>query len=250
MSVEILCGDCGRRLRVQDELRGRAVKCPACGGRIQAVSDLLQTAPSAGEGASSCPGCGAAMAAGAVLCIDCGYHLGKGAHLKTRHKRLRRVWDAGRTLARRLLAFIGVLLFGGALAMRLMDSPFWGWAWAPAAVIVAAAVLLLTPLGFQWRVVLESDPRGGFRLSKRQWVCLMPLGGWSIRLDGQDRAYIDFVFTGRDRWGRKTGGYYTLGVARGRSDAPFVVYRGGNERLMQDIADGLHDLAGLRLERR
>jgi hypothetical protein len=183
-----------------------------------------------------------------VLCVNCGYHLGLGKRLKTSHKRARRVWDTRNTAYQRWIGFAGVTFLVVVMCWRLSDA-FGAVFWWLLLTIPIAAALLLTPLGLTWRIILERDGKGRFRLTQRQWICLMPIPGWSIRLDGQDKAFVDYTPC-KDDYGHDRGGYYTLSIARDWHDAPFVVYQGSNERLMHDIADDLRDLAGVRLERR
>jgi hypothetical protein len=201
----------------------RAWTAEACDGRSDHLRTMRQTPAEA-----LLSGRRSRLPAGAVLCVNCGYHLGLGRRIKTRHERLRRVWEPSRSLPKRVVMFAALLIFGGFFAIALWNSESWWLAWAPLAAICVTGVLLLTPLRFHRRIVLQRDSHGHFRLSKREWICLIPIVRWSIRLDGQDKAYIDFV-PGRDRWGRETG-YFTLSVARDRHDAPYMVYQGGDER--------------------
>jgi hypothetical protein len=95
MTINVTC-QCGKRIAVKDEFAGKRVKCPGCGGPLlipqttpargddgHCISDLLDDVGMK-SGVARCPGCGAEMAAEAVLCVMCGFDLRRGHRLKTR----------------------------------------------------------------------------------------------------------------------------------------------------------------------
>lgn len=106
MAIAVQCGSCRKRFSAKEELAGRKVKCPQCGAVLtipkprpepetaRQITDLLDeyemAAHPAGEThtsnagtagdpgiapdtASQCSSCGASLAAGAVICLECGY---------------------------------------------------------------------------------------------------------------------------------------------------------------------------------
>ncbi|MEM9369327.1 MAG: hypothetical protein AAGD07_25385 [Planctomycetota bacterium] len=109
MPIALKC-ECGKQLKVRDELAGKAIKCPACqqpvrvpaAGKAVPAQPATRTrpapapAPTAGgdldslfaeEGmdqvvAQACPACGVPMAANAVLCTKCGYNIQTGERLE------------------------------------------------------------------------------------------------------------------------------------------------------------------------
>ena len=245
MGGKLTCEKCGGQLPSLATGPGARARCPACEAQGRVPADAVTTEKGV---ASACPECGATLPAGAVLCVNCGSHRGLGKRLKTRHKRARLVWDTSNTLVQRIVGFVGAALGIALVCVRLWDY-LGEFAWWLLLLIPVAGALLLTPLGMTWRIILQRDRSGRFRLTKRCWICQIPVGGWSIRLDERDKAYIDYSPT-YDDWGQEVGGSYALGVARDRQDAPFVLYKGTNERLTHDIADGLREVAGVRLERR
>ena len=92
--------ECGKRLKVGDQLVAKRVKCPGCGqvftvgGSEPATGTgetTAKTAPEAGRPADRCSMCGAPMSAGAVVCTKCGY----SKQLGTRVKKLERVDTKG-----------------------------------------------------------------------------------------------------------------------------------------------------------
>jgi len=101
--MTITCDACGKQYRWKPEIAGRTVKrgCgqimqishepPAAGDELYDVVDdattvkktavkPVKTLPAAPAG-GACPSCGIAMAVGAVICIDCGYDVRRGARL-------------------------------------------------------------------------------------------------------------------------------------------------------------------------
>lgn len=104
MPIPVQCG-CGKRFAVKEELAGKAVKCPACQQPVsiptQAAGKVGASATGTGQatgptslldevglrslapGARPCPGCGAPLAAEAVLCIECGYNVKLGRRIQT-----------------------------------------------------------------------------------------------------------------------------------------------------------------------
>ena len=101
MPIQVKC-QCGKVLKVKDELAGKAVKCPGCGkavkvGQAKAAAKPASrpaspapapAAPAGGDSlddlfdeegfsdhvAAVCPQCRAEMAAGAVFCTKCGFN--------------------------------------------------------------------------------------------------------------------------------------------------------------------------------
>jgi hypothetical protein len=47
MSIFVSCPDCGRKLRVPEELLGKKVKCPGCGSTFDAQAPPAETVPAA-----------------------------------------------------------------------------------------------------------------------------------------------------------------------------------------------------------
>jgi hypothetical protein len=107
MPISVKCG-CGKSFAVKEELAGKAVKCPACQKPVnipavaaQGAGTARAAATGAGQaagptslldevglramapGAQPCPGCGAPLAAEAVLCIECGYNVKLGRRMQT-----------------------------------------------------------------------------------------------------------------------------------------------------------------------
>lgn len=95
MPIRVKC-QCGKQLAVKDELAGKRVKCPKCGGPLpipqpqaaagendDGISDLLDDVGMR-AGVARCPGCGAEMSENAVFCVMCGFDLRRGHRVKTR----------------------------------------------------------------------------------------------------------------------------------------------------------------------
>ncbi len=91
MPIKVAC-QCGQQFNARDELAGKTVKCPKCGGALKipaptpassGLADLLEEV-GLREGKLVCPGCGEEMAPEAVLCVACGFDMKKGHRLKQR----------------------------------------------------------------------------------------------------------------------------------------------------------------------
>ena len=96
------CPSCGKNYRWKPEFAGRSAKC-ACGAKLVVPAETpsasaaadIPIAPEAKQPVktqrinpssspdveSKCPSCSAALASGAVLCINCGYNLKTGQKL-------------------------------------------------------------------------------------------------------------------------------------------------------------------------
>jgi len=91
MAITISCR-CKSRFQVEDHMAGKLVQCPKCGESLMVLRSeepatakdaaneedgdySLAPAEPVAERKPFCPTCGAEMASGAVLCVQCGYHL-------------------------------------------------------------------------------------------------------------------------------------------------------------------------------
>ena len=93
MSISLTCR-CKTRLQVNEQLAGKLVKCPKCGESLivprpepasaaEDESDEYALAPAVELPAKkpACPACNADLPDGAVLCVQCGYHLVLKKHI-------------------------------------------------------------------------------------------------------------------------------------------------------------------------
>lgn len=113
MPITVKC-QCGKSLKVKDQLAGKAVKCPGCSQVVKVpaagaapatptpapaapvqpapmqpaspaanqMADLFDEEGFGTQVAAACPACGSEMPAGAVLCTKCGYHTQAGEKLE------------------------------------------------------------------------------------------------------------------------------------------------------------------------
>jgi prepilin-type processing-associated H-X9-DG protein len=101
MSIILTC-ECGKRMKVADNIAGRQGKCPWCGKvltipKSQPGDDGYELAdlpdkssapgasappPTANAAAPTCRGCGQPMKPKAIICINCGYHSASGNYVK------------------------------------------------------------------------------------------------------------------------------------------------------------------------
>ncbi|MBI1368527.1 MAG: hypothetical protein GC162_07710 [Planctomycetes bacterium] len=95
MSQIVTCSGCHKQLKVKEELAGKRIKCPSCGGAISVPGaakaagggapafDLMDEIapvkkPTVAAGQKPCPKCGSGVSSGAVICTNCGLDLRKG----------------------------------------------------------------------------------------------------------------------------------------------------------------------------
>ena len=89
MPVIVQCEACGVRLKAPEKLMGKRVRC-RCGAAVPMppdplgpeVADLSGLIDEISPVAMSCPSCGAAMDASAVLCVACGFNKQTGKKMK------------------------------------------------------------------------------------------------------------------------------------------------------------------------
>jgi hypothetical protein len=90
MPIKAACQKCGQSFNARDELAGKTVKCPKCGGALKvpapASGGLVDLLEEVGlkENAHNCPACGVEIAPEAVLCVHCGFDMRKGHRLQSR----------------------------------------------------------------------------------------------------------------------------------------------------------------------
>ncbi|MBA4388023.1 MAG: hypothetical protein C0404_08585 [Verrucomicrobia bacterium] len=81
------CPHCDQSLEGSDELFGKTIACPACNGQIEIPfpDASEETPPGTGEkpAGRSCVGCGVALEADAVICVQCGTNQLTGKKLET-----------------------------------------------------------------------------------------------------------------------------------------------------------------------
>ena len=92
--IEFNCPACDQVLEAPEEMTGEAIDCPSCeteitipppaGDPISVISNLALSEDRYTEPAGNvCPECDATLAEGAVLCVQCGFHLKLGKKIST-----------------------------------------------------------------------------------------------------------------------------------------------------------------------
>lgn len=88
--IAVACTHCEHAFQVSGDLAGLLAECPRCGHQVTVPLPPSQAreAPrlkvkheSTISGATRCPSCGAPMEEGAVLCLQCGFHLQRGERI-------------------------------------------------------------------------------------------------------------------------------------------------------------------------
>jgi hypothetical protein len=284
MSIDFPCPNCHGVLRAQEEFVGLTTRCPRCDGAClvpdpaqpaAAADAAVTTARALGDapwppGATACPSCGAALAAGAVLCVGCGFDQRLGRRRRTRRKRLDLRWTAGPSLLTRCLQFgVSICLLLLALLLSLAAAPQWPplVVVAPLTALLLLALLVLSLGGVSsFRVYRTAE--GKLRLEEMRYICFIPRGFRDVsfgRFEAVEIVYTElFGFTRmyvpenpRSPWtAQPFGEEFTTSVGscrvalRGKREREtLVVYRGPEGDYMRAIIDALQDLSGLPVER-
>jgi hypothetical protein len=182
----------------------------------------------------TCPSCGTNVDRGAVLCIDCGYHLEKGEHLETKRKPFRRTWTQGLPLWAQIV--VALILVIGSVVCVVVKGPKWAW-------VGGVAILAMAALSWSSRrVVVERTPQGNLQLILHGWIFFIPLVHARADLSRYEAVYTSYYGD------EESGDSYALQI-RGHKVRSVVVWRGGNEQTMKEIVDCLQDDAGLEVRR-
>lgn len=81
------CSGCGQAIEAPAEMAGQVAQCPSCGNEVTIPADTVDGADVAwasSAGGNTCSSCGAEMGTGAVLCVQCGYHVELGKKIDTK----------------------------------------------------------------------------------------------------------------------------------------------------------------------
>jgi predicted nucleic acid-binding Zn ribbon protein len=170
---------------------------------------------------TECPECGTELAEGAVLCVECGYHLEEERFLTTRKKRFRRTWQLGLSLVPQVI--VAGLMLVGCVVATVMLGPIWSLLFL--AAIVIQFVISLTGK----RVVIQRTPKGNLELTVNGWLMFFPVVFARINLKHYDTAYTYYEGDGDYE-------FYTLKI-QGDDVPAYTVYSGGSQDLMKEFAD-------------
>jgi DNA-directed RNA polymerase subunit M/transcription elongation factor TFIIS len=210
-----------------------------------------------------CPECGKTLLPDAKACPGCGFDLDKGEKPERVFERVERSWEAGLPFSRRLLIFLVVqaIVFStglpGAIAGGRVATFFISW--------IPFTLLLLFVVGTYDRVDLIRKKNGHTLLSKTWRLCLVECPRTSYQL-----SEFEGVTVGKANDTNMTDWILFLFLALMgvipailfwnyviRPDAVFValtrdhgyaaetLYRGRKQAQAREIADAVHELAGL-----
>ena len=79
--LKFSCPHCQQHIQCDPGYAGMEIACPACNNQMLVPGQVAQPAPAVAAGVA-CPGCGTILAPDAMLCTQCGYHLGTGQRLQ------------------------------------------------------------------------------------------------------------------------------------------------------------------------
>jgi hypothetical protein len=215
----------------------------------------------AGPPERPCPGCDRALAADVVVCPSCGFDQETGTRKRRTYEPVRRNWEAGWPLSRRLVLF----LTGQALALPLSLLGAWalgGWGGFVGSWLVFTALTAFL-LGTYARTDLIRSESGKVRLIQTWRVCFVAQSSQAIR-----RSEYEGVVSGKGRAADFWDWFVQvilliLGIVPGvlwwyfviRPDTYFValtrdhgfpertLYWGWDERQAQDMARTLNKIA-------
>jgi hypothetical protein len=264
MTITFQCDGCGRQLRTDDQYEGQSTQCPSCKAitvvpvQLEVVENVEQNRPAAAvqppplpadgkpPALTACPECGTNLGRGAVLCIECGFDLRTGQRRKTKKRRLKRKLDRSVPLAGRIIICACAVL--APLCAMIAKKEFIWWLVLPSLFIAAA---FATPYGYVFRITLRRDRRGDLLLKQEFWVCLLPLGNWTINLTGYTQAWTDYaVSVTYNQYGHaQQHERYMLEIS-GEGKRPRMIYDGADEDLMRDLADMMQYDAGMQIKRK
>jgi hypothetical protein len=210
-----------------------------------------------------CPQCRTIIALDAVFCTKCGYNLQTGKKAKQEFEPVQREWQGGLPANVRLGLFLGAVGLYLVLAIFTMvsfDAPVFG-AFFPFVLFTAMTAFLL---GTYDRIRLTRNKKGRVRLTKTWTLCFLPrppmevdvhrYGGvvygpyeevsimeWLILImlmpgiiTAMLWAYFVFIRT-----------TYQVALTKEHGHDELVLYRGGDQAMVVDIAETLRDVAHL-----
>ena len=202
-----------------------------------------------------CPECDAGLPEGAVLCVNCGYHLEKGKRLKTRHgKRAPGVaWDADLDWNPRFgRVTVGIGLQAGLVVTAALLACFGR---GPDGVriewvilgFLLGTLLIWTLVGTFTRVRLARDHKGAPILVLFRRLLFIPRGQTVYPLARYKAVYTDYAVA----QGKSRAEYYRLYLGgEYRDDMPLVlILFTTNDDKMRELCDVLKEAANLSINR-
>jgi hypothetical protein len=168
--INVVCANCGREFVVSEDLAGHSTTCPQCERQVavpfpSTVRDerprlqVRRGTPIAGG--KACPGCGAAMAADAVICVQCGFDTRTGVSWQTK--------PAGHNLMKPILAIAGAVIIVGWLHLWLKSRRESGPIGEPPPVATPSASAVSPP-----PVLEQTEPSATSASSKAEVVVAAP----------------------------------------------------------------------------
>jgi hypothetical protein len=288
MSDDVECGGCGRRLRARHDLAGRPVRCPVCGAvwrphadaadqeevpyaEVEEEAITVRPPRDVRYPAADCPACGAGMQAGGVLCLECGYDRRTGRRREVVVERLHRRWASDWPYPIRIIFFVVFEAVAGLACYLLMalHSPWWLLALAPWTVLMALW------LGGYYVVELDRTHKGRLKIHLRRWIAFIPLRTRTAVVQPGDALVLadadgptpgdwlmDALTAPRYRYGGWGWSAWPMGADPGRIYVSFrllfrspkrpdlLLYKGDDEKRMQDIVETIQGAVEIPLLRR
>jgi hypothetical protein len=209
MAIEFPCPSCGRTLRAEEQYQERPTRCPACGGDavIPAVAEAVPEAAEAIQAEplalaqwavrtdrapdpNACPVCGTAMAARAVLCIECGFDRRTGRTRTVQVHRYDRYWNTGVPSVGRIVGLgawaviLSIVSIAGLLDYDLHPAFL-------ALGFLVIVVVVLANLGTFNLLRIVRAKSGRLALTRDRYVAFIPLGKRTVFLDECEIVRLD-----------------------------------------------------------
>jgi hypothetical protein len=221
----------------------------------------------AGPKENLCPNCQAKLAEEAVVCARCGFDLATGQKVDRVYEKVERHWESSMSLRRRVTVFI----VGQAvvLPLALLAAYFQG---APFVFIVpwlTFSGLLAFMLGTYDRIDLKRNKRGQVQLAKTWRVCFIERPTLKINpfeyegikiMRRHDLNIMDLamlvalgimgIFPAILWWlWARNHVTYNVALTQHHGYPEMMLYHGGSEAQMEEIAEILQDATGMPCER-
>jgi hypothetical protein len=222
----------------------------------------------AGGELRKCPECSKIIEPEAVVCVGCGYDLLKRKKHTRTFEPIKRRWEPGMSWSNRFRVFVAASVVG-AFCAWVMAVSILGEAGPAVSAWFGTTAMLAFLIGTFFRLDVERDRRGRARLWRTWYVFFVETRPQEIDLDSYnqfirgrstDSGFFEWwIFFQLLLYGLVPGlfwWYYIirpikchLALARDHGYPEIILYRGGNQQYMEELAATLRDATRLPYER-
>jgi hypothetical protein len=189
------------------------------------------------------------MEPGAVLCIECGYHLDRGRRLKTKSNRPTQTFGSSPVTPLRKQIALGCggaglfICLVGILVCFLFESGF--LVGLPVLGVGSLLILPVTILGNGQRMTITKSKKGEPLLIQEEWICFLSVRASTTSLRKWDAVFFDCSVSSDG----EQADVYSLRLGRRDRSQFLLLYRGTDEHHMKYLGELLQEVAGLSMER-